>query len=191
MNKQMNRTSQQGSVLIVTMFIMFTLMILSLSGAKKSLMQEKMTGSQRNSHLAFQAAESALRDAEKALISGISDAKFVSTGSNGYFSAGQAPTDMFAASSWQTGKIQQASTLVQCQGCDSGLLAKYYIEKLDIEKDLSTSNANTINTLDDRYIPIDGGGTYTVYKVVAKGYGRGGEAAAETRYLVSYVYANG
>ncbi|NRB40254.1 MAG: hypothetical protein HRU20_17605 [Pseudomonadales bacterium] len=182
---------QQGSVLIVTMIIMFTLMILSLSGAQKALMQEKMTNSERNSHLAFQAAESALHEAEKALVNGISDSLFVSSGSQGYFSAGKAPIDIFADTSWQDNKVQEATVQVQCQGCDNGLLAKYYIEKLDIKKDLTTSNANTINVLDDRYIPIEGGGTYTIYKVVAKGYGRGGEEAAETRYLVSYIYANG
>ena len=58
---------QEGFVLIVGLVILGLLTMLALSAMRDTTMQEKMAGASRDSGLAFQAAESALRDAEKCL----------------------------------------------------------------------------------------------------------------------------
>ena len=58
---------QEGFVLIVGLVILGLLTMLALSSMRDTTMQEKMAGASRDSGLAFQAAESALRDAEKCL----------------------------------------------------------------------------------------------------------------------------
>ena len=63
-NIQMTK-HQQGSALLVSLIILVVMTLLGLSGMRTSVMEEKMAGNMRDSELAFQAAEAALRDAEK------------------------------------------------------------------------------------------------------------------------------
>ena len=58
---------QEGFVLIVGLVILGLLTMLALSGMRDSTMQEKMAGASRDSFIAFQAAEDALRRAEECL----------------------------------------------------------------------------------------------------------------------------
>ena len=58
---------QEGFVLIVGLVILGLLTMLALSSMRDTTMQEKMAGASRDSGLAFQAAESALRDAESCI----------------------------------------------------------------------------------------------------------------------------
>ena len=58
---------QEGFVLIVGLVILGLLTMLALSGMRDSTLQEKMAGASRASGLAFQAAETALRDAENCI----------------------------------------------------------------------------------------------------------------------------
>ena len=58
---------QEGFVLIVGLVILGLLTMLALSSMRDSTVQEKMAGASRDSGLAFQAAESALRDAENCI----------------------------------------------------------------------------------------------------------------------------
>jgi len=55
---------QQGVALIVALIFLAVLAILGVAIARNSSMEERMAGNTRDRDLAFQAAESALRDAE-------------------------------------------------------------------------------------------------------------------------------
>jgi len=55
---------QKGAVLIVSLVMLIIMTLLGISGMNNTVMQERMAGNQRNSTLAFQAAEAALRAAE-------------------------------------------------------------------------------------------------------------------------------
>ncbi len=55
---------QQGAVLIVSLVMLIIMTLLGISAMNNTVMQERMAGNQRNSTLAFQAAEAALRAAE-------------------------------------------------------------------------------------------------------------------------------
>lgn len=60
-------THQKGAVLIVSLVMLIIMTLLGISGMNNTVMQERMAGNQRNSTLAFQAAEAALRAAETAI----------------------------------------------------------------------------------------------------------------------------
>lgn len=55
---------QEGAVLVVGLIFLFVLTLLALSGMGTTGLEEKMAGNLRDQNLAFQAAESGLRDAE-------------------------------------------------------------------------------------------------------------------------------
>lgn len=55
---------QRGITLIVSMIMLLVLTIMGLSSIRDTSLEEKMAGNLRNSNVAFQAAESALRGAE-------------------------------------------------------------------------------------------------------------------------------
>jgi type IV pilus assembly protein PilX len=55
---------QRGAVLIVSLILLLIMTILALSGSQIVRMQERMAGNVRDTDLAFQGAEAALRDAE-------------------------------------------------------------------------------------------------------------------------------
>ncbi|MEQ1557357.1 MAG: PilX N-terminal domain-containing pilus assembly protein [Methyloglobulus sp.] len=56
---------QRGVVLLVSLIMLLLLTIIGLTGVQTSGLEEKMAGNMRDRNLAFQAAEAALRDAEK------------------------------------------------------------------------------------------------------------------------------
>jgi type IV pilus assembly protein PilX len=60
-------THQKGAVLILSLVILIIMTLLGITGMKNTVMQERMAGNQRNSALALQSAESALRAAEIAI----------------------------------------------------------------------------------------------------------------------------
>jgi type IV pilus assembly protein PilX len=56
--------SQSGVVLLISLIILVLLTLIGITGMQTTGLEEKMSGSMRDKNLAFQAAESALRDAE-------------------------------------------------------------------------------------------------------------------------------
>ena len=55
---------QQGAVLLTALFVLLALMILGVSAARSALSSEKSARHERDRHIAFNAAEAALADAE-------------------------------------------------------------------------------------------------------------------------------
>lgn len=55
---------QAGAVLVISLFILVVITLIGVSAIQTTTLEEKMTGNMRDHDLAFQAAESALRDAE-------------------------------------------------------------------------------------------------------------------------------
>jgi type IV pilus assembly protein PilX len=61
---------QKGIALIVSLIILLLLTIIMVSALRVTTLEEKMSGNSQDSNIAFQAAESALREAEAYLQSG-------------------------------------------------------------------------------------------------------------------------
>ena len=95
---------QEGFVLIVGLVILGLLTMLALSGMRDSTMQEKMAGASRDSGLAFQAAESALRDAENCITGATDNCEF-NTANEAHFAKDDAAfpehNDLFNATTWE------------------------------------------------------------------------------------------
>ena len=94
---------QEGFVLIVGLVILGLLTMLALSSMRDTTLQEKMAGASRDSGLAFQAAESALRDAENCLAGTKDDCAFDAANA-AHFSQNDATfpehNDLFDANTW-------------------------------------------------------------------------------------------
>ena len=97
---------QEGFVLIVGLVILGLLTMLALSSMRDTTMQEKMAGASRDSGLAFQAAESALRDAENCITGTTAGCTFDAANpahfaqDDAAFPAGLRHNDLFDASYW-------------------------------------------------------------------------------------------
>ncbi|MBU2885208.1 hypothetical protein KO507_05460 [Gilvimarinus agarilyticus] len=66
-----NFFQQQGATLIVGLIMVLAITIVGLSAVRGTALQEQMAGNMRDRQLAFQASESALRQAEASLIGGV------------------------------------------------------------------------------------------------------------------------
>jgi len=58
---------QHGAALIISLIILLVMTVIGVTAMQVTVMQEKMAGNLRNKSVAFQAAESALRNAENSL----------------------------------------------------------------------------------------------------------------------------
>jgi len=77
---------QRGSVLLISLVVLLVLTLLGLSGMRSTVLEEKMAGNMRDSELAFQAAEAALREAERFIETDIiSIVAFDNDGSDGLY----------------------------------------------------------------------------------------------------------
>ncbi len=61
---------QQGATLIVTLVLMLIITAIASSAMRNATLQERMAGNSRDVNMAFQAAEAAIRDAERLLDAG-------------------------------------------------------------------------------------------------------------------------
>ncbi len=61
----MCQSKQQGVILIISLVMLLLLTLIAVSGMQTTTLEEKIAGNKRNRNLAFQAAESALREAEQ------------------------------------------------------------------------------------------------------------------------------
>jgi type IV pilus assembly protein PilX len=66
-----SRNTERGFVLITGMLFLVVLTILVVSLMRTSILEEKMIANARDWNIAFQAAEAALRDAERDIVSGV------------------------------------------------------------------------------------------------------------------------
>ena len=96
---------QEGFVLIVGLVILGLLTMLALSSMRDTTMQEKMAGASRDSGLAFQAAESALRDAENCITGTATGCTFDAVTNDAHFTQDDAAfpehNTLFDADTWE------------------------------------------------------------------------------------------
>jgi type IV pilus assembly protein PilX len=86
MNRQHLWATQQGSALLVSMIILMAMTIIGLNSMGTTVLEERMASNMRDKNLAFQAAEAAVRAAEKVIDEEIiSTNSFDTDGSDGYY----------------------------------------------------------------------------------------------------------
>jgi type IV pilus assembly protein PilX len=92
---------ESGFALIVSLLILIVLSLLGLTAVRTTILQEKMAGNLRDQNLAFQSAESALRDAEGFVDSIASTSIFNDVG--GLYSQVSSDPDYFSTATWGPG----------------------------------------------------------------------------------------
>jgi len=117
---------QHGAALIVSMIILLIMTIIGITSTQVTVLEEKMSGNLRNRSIAFQSAESALRNAENSLtVAVLPDFD----GTNGLYKA-------TAPQKWESIDWNVAANVATYNGGDLGTgtvvseAPKYIIEEL-------------------------------------------------------------
>ena len=176
---------QEGFVLIVGLVILGLLTMLALSGMRDSTMQEKMAGASRDSGLAFQAAESALRDAENCITDASLKCTFDVT-NNAHFAKDDAAfpehNDLFNATTWEAFTPPVATTALAGVPPEG---VKYIIRQAGtISGDGDRGAANKALTgkgMRGSAGPTSAASSQTIYEITARGAGAGGAGQSVLR----------
>lgn len=160
-------TKQNGAVLVMSLLMLFVLTLIGVSSMSTTTMQEKMSGNARNKHLAFQSAESGIREAELIIIDTINNpiSQFTTvTKSNGLYPLGEGPTPVDAIDYdwWDNplnGRIPSTDS-----NSDIATPPQYLIEYLGL---------TTQTEVTDIEIGIDGGaqGGIHTFRITSRGTG--------------------
>ena len=173
---------QEGFVLIVGLVILGLLTMLALSSMRDTTTQEKMAGASRDSGLAFQAAESALRDAENCITGATAGCTF-DAGNDGHFSKDDAAfpehNTLFNATTWNAFDPPGAPTALDGVPADG---ANYIIRevvpagggstKAEAGEDLGTASKGEKTTET---------GSHATYEITARGAGGSGAGQSVLR----------
>ena len=174
---------QEGFVLIVGLVILGLLTMLALSGMRDSTIQEKMAGASRDSGLAFQAAESALRDAENC-ITGATDGCTFDVTNDAHFAKDDAAfpehNDLFNATTWEAFTPPVAPTALDGGG------AKFIIREAGTISGAGGSGAANQAALAGDDMGGSAGQTsaassQVIYEITARGAGEGGAGLSVLR----------
>ena len=171
---------QSGAVLIVSLILLLVITIVGFSSSQSVLMQEKMTFSVQDGHVALQSAELGLNDATKFIRLNVSTLTgFNDEGSDadtpGLYSKGNAPSDIFSTVNWTTSNSRLADSSVVSGDVD---VPRYYIEDMGATQSLG----GALNI--ESYGSIDEPPEINVFRVVSRGVGR---SDATQRVIVGYV----
>jgi type IV pilus assembly protein PilX len=120
---------QRGAILIVSMLMLLVMTLIGVTAISTTTLEEKMAGNARQRQLAFQAADSALREAEAWLSTNIKTVSQFETAFSGtpaelYWvrqpRAGDTlrdvPIDIYDGDAWGAGNSQQPATTVHTTG---------------------------------------------------------------------------
>ena len=87
MNTRPNRPRQHGIAMIMSLLLLLLMTLLAVASMRGTMLQERMAGSMEDYARALEAAEAALRAAERELESH-TELPFSATGNSGYYEAG-------------------------------------------------------------------------------------------------------
>ncbi len=169
---------QEGWVLIIGLVILAMLSTLGISLMRSTQLEEKMSGASREINLSFQAAESALRDAEAFIEAQTAITVFDTTG-NGIYSANDDEQDVFDPASW----IDAHSKSYGSHGSNADLAGvgrqpRYMIKKIEV-----TTSSNKVNdcvAVDDPDACPDTEATSVIFRITARGTGGSGYKDGDT-----------
>lgn len=163
-----HRGRQSGAVLAVSLIILLLLTLIGITAMRVTTMEEKMAGNTRNRNLAFQAAESALRDGEAYVESLTTTSGF--TGAGGLYSETDAEPDYTNSASWSATTSRAYSSTFP--GVSS--TPRYYIKILAVVAAPTTS----------KVLPSTTGAAVTIFRITARGVGANpnAEVVLQSRY---------
>lgn len=156
---------ERGAVLVVSLIMLLIVTMIAVSSMQGTVMEEKMAGNSRDRNLAFQTAESAVREAETYVEGLASMGSF--TGSSGLYGLTDSEPDYANAATWS----DTANHVVGSAPHDSYAAPQYFIKHFTIVK----GSAGALNM--SGYGDNKGTGDLTVFTVTARGTGASAESA--------------
>lgn len=119
------RTRESGSVLLVALVMLLLISLIAVGGIQGTILQERMTTNMRDRGLAFQAAEAAIRDAERYLSE--QDPGFSIGNANGLYEVGNDNRP-----EWETRDVSEGNGALAYRGDFEGVSAQpeYFVEQL-------------------------------------------------------------
>jgi type IV pilus assembly protein PilX len=127
--------AQSGVVLIVALIMLLLLTLIATAGMQNTSLEEIMAGNMRNQNLVFQAAESALSQAEATLVP-VAPAvlpTFVATGAGGFYSSTTSvdisDTELVKDSFWSNASLVANSSVTSTLLGNGIETPKYIIQK--------------------------------------------------------------
>jgi type IV pilus assembly protein PilX len=179
MYAQPNPSLQRGASLVVALMFLVVLTILGLVTVRSSTVQERMAGNDRDRAVAFEAAEGALRDAERDILLNITTGNsFDSACTAGLCSPATTATPNWNAISWTgtTSRIYGAGSGAGTYPLDVVQPPRYIIEALPP----LPAGAGNSEVYGQRSSTTGGNG----YRITARGWGR----RATTQVSLQSVY---
>lgn len=150
---------QCGAALAVSLMMLLIMTLIGVSGLQGTVQQERMAGNTRDRSIAFQSAESAVRDAEAYLQTIVTTGGF--DGTAGLFPDTQAAPDHYDPATWGDNAKSVAATAVPL----SGAAPRYFIKRTAILT--GTQGAMNIRG----YANNKGIGDVTTFHITARGIG--------------------
>lgn len=170
---------ERGASLIVAMLFLVVLTVLGLAAVRSSTMQERMAGNDRDRATAFEAAEAALRDAERDILANITTADdFNAACDGGLCLPSTTATPRWNSIDWTgaTSRVYGAASGAGAYPVDVSQPPRYLIELLpDVP-------AGAGNSLSANAKSSTGGGT--AYRITARAWGR----RPNTQVMLQSVY---
>ncbi|MDG2276343.1 MAG: PilX N-terminal domain-containing pilus assembly protein [Pseudomonadales bacterium] len=155
--------TQTGVALFISLVMLLVLTIIGISSVQTTSLEVRMTRNEHDSILAFQAAESALRDAEAVIETLASTADFTDAGNNGFYNV----ADLGVEQAWQdddiwaNGNSRETETEIENVAAQPRYIIEYVASVL--------REANAYQ-LDDPYA-ASGGDRVEIFRITARGTG--------------------
>ena len=159
------RQKERGVVLVVSLIMLLVVTVLAVSSMQGTILEEKMAGNTRDRNLAFQTAESAVREAENFIEGIVSLGGF--TGSAGLFGRTDAEPYFGTTATW-TSTSQHVSASSYYGSYEA---PKYFIKHMTTV----TGTEGALNM--SGYGDNKGTGDVTVFKITAKAIGGSADSA--------------
>ena len=156
---------QRGAVLIISLIMLLVLTLLGVSSMRTTTLEEKMAGNLRDKNLAFQAAETALRDGEDLIETLVATSSF--DGTSGRLGSADTDPDFFATATWSnTDSIAYSGTM-----SDVAVQPRYIVKFI---KQVSSNDGS----MKVGGYGLRGTNTVNNFRVTAKGTGRTATSSA-------------
>jgi len=164
---------QRGAILIISLIMLLVLTILGVTGMRTTVLEEKMAGNLRDKNLAFQAAETALRDGEDLVETLVATSSF--NGSNGRLGSADNDPDFFNMTWADNNSIEYTGTMP-----DVAAQPRYVVKFIkQVEGDTGSLKVSGYGN--------DRASTVSNFRVTAKGTGK---SASSTVFLQAYYGKN-
>ena len=159
------RRQQRGAVLAVSLVFLLVITLIAVGSMKNTILEEKMAGNIRDRNLAFQATESAVREAELFVAGIASLGGFDGTG--GLYRQTDIEPDFYDMTTWN----DATKYIVAIEGYGAYDAPRYYIKHFTTV--VGQEGAMNLSGYGDN----KGTGDVTIFKITGRGTGGGSDSA--------------